>query len=305
MEDENRAAVAACLRAALPARRPDGNKGTFGRALLLCGSAAYPGAASLAAEGCARAGTGMTMLASEPSVVRLALSRQPDLLARELPPLVTAPDVAPLLAWVAGGTHGAILAGCGIGQGDGRETGDGFRAFLYGLFATPGVPLVLDADALNLLSADRETACARLSSAARPVILTPHPLEFSRLSGVPLDAVQADRTGVAVRFAEKTRAVVLLKGAGTVVAAPGRAPVVLPYAVPALAKAGTGDVLAGCLAGLLAQGGAPFDAAVSAAVLHARAGARLASLLSDRGVLASDLPAAVAREIGRVQAENA
>jgi hydroxyethylthiazole kinase-like uncharacterized protein yjeF len=147
-------------------------------------------------------------------------------------------------------------------------------------------PVVVDADALKLL-AEIEGWAARLR---RPAVLTPHPGEMAALTGLEKDAIQADRVGTAQRYAAEWGHVVVLKGAYTVVAAPDGRATVQPFATAALARAGTGDVLAGAIVGLLAQGLAPFEAAVAGAYLHGLAGVLAAQALgSTASVLAGDV----------------
>jgi NAD(P)H-hydrate epimerase len=147
------------------------------------------------------------------------------------------------------------------------------------------VPAVVDADALNALSEQRKLL-GRLRST---LVFTPHPAEMSRLTGLSVDQIQADREGVAERFAREWHQVVVLKGAGTVIADPDGRVVVNPHSNPALATAGTGDVLAGIIGGLLAQGQQPFTAAVTGVFIHGAAGDEAASRMGEAGVLASDL----------------
>ena len=172
-------------------------------------------------------------------------------------------------------------------------------AFLSG----EGGAVGLDADALNLLS--RHGARDILRGARRAVILTPHEMEFSRLSGLSLAEIKADRVGTACRFACDTGTTVLLKGAGSVIARADGSCSVCPSGSPALSKGGTGDVLAGMLVGLLAQGVAPADAAFISAYLHGEAGEVLADRYSERGILPSELPAEAASILCDILKRNA
>lgn len=280
----------ALVRAVFAPRPRDSHKGTFGRAALLCGSPAYPGAALLAAEGALRAGAGLTELHTPAVAAEAARVRLPELLVRELPPVTEDPGAADAL--FARQDVTALLVGCGLGRGTAEY---GLRASLLAAMAAPGGPLILDADALNILAADRPAFSAGCRAAARPVVLTPHPLEFSRLSGLPVETIQAARRACAAAFAQENRVVLLLKGAGTVLAAPDGRVAVLPAGSPALAKGGSGDVLAGFLAGLCAMGVPTYEAACAAAYLHGRAGEHLAARYTECGVLPSALPAAMAK----------
>jgi NAD(P)H-hydrate epimerase len=156
---------------------------------------------------------------------------------------------------------------------------------------------VIDADGLNALAKHPgwHERCRR------PAILTPHPGEMARLTGTSVADVQADRLNVATRAAAEWGHVVVLKGAHTIIAAPDGRAAISPFANPLLAIAGTGDVLAGTIAGLVAQGVAPFDAAACGVYIHALAADELAGDLGDRGMLASELLPAIPRAIRTVR----
>lgn len=290
------------IRAALPARERESHKGSYGNALLYCGSAAYTGAATLAAMGALRTGAGIThLLAPEEALLPVRI-RLPEVVCHPIAGLTAQPHVLSASDKL-GGARGCILIGCGIGCGNGSESA-AFCEALANLLATPGLPLVLDADALNMLATDPRGACAILALAKRPCVLTPHPAEFSRLTGLPVAEIQADRLRVAAAFAKESGCTLLLKGHGTVIAAPDGSLTVNPSGTPALAKGGSGDVLAGLITGLIAGGMAATEAAVCGAYLHGLAGERLEAQDSPYGLLPSELPAAVARELARVCREN-
>ena len=159
------------------------------------------------------------------------------------------------------------------------------------------MPLVIDADGLNSLAMHQSESLSRLKNAKRCVLLTPHPLEFARLAGCTVADVQADRIGSLLRFTEENRVTVILKGAGTLIASPDGRLTLNPTGSPALSKAGSGDTLAGAVAALLAQSLEMHDAASLAVYLHGAAGDRLSHEYSEYGVLPSQLPAAIGREI--------
>ena len=276
------AALAASL---LPARPSDGNKGTFGRALLFCGSEAYRGAACLAAEGALAGGAGLVELASCESVVSLVLSRAPSVIGTAYAPS----EIGAYLPLKLTEKATAVLVGCGSGASE------RLALSVSELLKTPGCPVVLDADALNSLALLRGGLSDTLKGAARPVILTPHPLEFSRLSGLSPEQINADRVGVASRFAREYGVTLVLKGAGTVIASPDGEATVNSTGGSGLAKGGSGDVLAGLLVSLLAQGTAPYDAAILAVYLHGAAGDALTKEYSPLGVRPDDLPREIAR----------
>ena len=185
----------------------------------------------------------------------------------------------------------AVLVGCGSG------VSVPLLGVLWEMLASEGAPLVIDADGLNSLALHREESLHRLRKSKRDVILTPHPLELSRLMGLQTSKIQGERIGSARAFAEETGATVVLKGAGTVIVTAGERIALNPTGGPALSKAGSGDVLAGTAAAFLAQGMKPHQAACLAVYLHGAAGDALAEELSEYGVLPGDLPSAIAKEI--------
>jgi NAD(P)H-hydrate epimerase len=279
-------------RLLVPPRSPEAHKGDAGRLLVLAGSAGKTGAAHLALTGALRGGAGLVTLAARAEALPLALAGRPEAMSLALPgdgPLVRA-DLGALLAAAKGAD--ALVAGPGIPRGP--ETGELLRA----LVERARVPAVLDADALNAL-ADQPELVGALAGLEVPLVLTPHPGEMARLCGTTIEAVQADRIALAADRARAWGATVVLKGAGTVVAAPGRPPAVIPTGNAGLATGGTGDVLAGLVGALLAGGLPPFDAARAGAWVHGRAGDLAARRFGQRGLVAGDLGEA----IGQVWAE--
>jgi NAD(P)H-hydrate repair Nnr-like enzyme with NAD(P)H-hydrate dehydratase domain len=293
-------------RRLLPARPADSHKGSFGKALVIAGSLHYPGAAALACGAAARVGAGLVTLGAGRTVLAAA-SRMPEITLMPLPEgdwgAVGPAAIEELVKGLEG--YAALLVGPGLGAGDATTE---FVRRLFGLdaqkararvgfLAAPGAepapgeaklpplpPAVLDADALNIL-ATIDAWWERLPRGR--LVLTPHPGEMRRLfkdEEPPGDAEQAATTAAA-RWGQ----VVVLKGATTVVAAPDGRALKHEQGNPALATAGTGDVLAGAIAGLLAQGLQPFDAAALGVYLHGAAGARVRDELGDAGALASDL----------------
>ena len=279
------AVTTAWAQAALPRRPLDAHKGSFGRVLALAGSRSYVGAAQLACLGAARVGAGYITLAVTPVVQSLVVPRLTESTFLLLPDDgdgVADPEAASVLRDTMPACD-ALLAGCGLGQHDTT------RLLLDRLLLSPSplpLPAVIDADALNFL-AGAEGWWERLRADA---VLTPHPGEMARLLKCGIGDVEADRIATARRAATAWGVTVLLKGAFTVAASPDGRTRVLPFANPALATAGTGDVLAGCVAGLLAQGLASFDAATLGAFVHAAAGELAAEAIGEAGVIAGDLP---------------
>ena len=265
----------------LPARQPDAHKGTCGTVVVLAGSRGLTGAAYLGSTAAVRAGAGLVRLLVAEGIYPILAVKCTEVMATPVPEDApgavggaAAEEVARQLA--------AARAGM-VGPGIGRDPGPWRLA--RALAAKVRCPLVLDADALNALADDR-AALTRLGPGR---VLTPHPGEMARLTARPTAEIQADRAAVATAAARDWRAVVVLKGAGTLVAAPDGRLFEDRHQVPALASGGTGDVLGGLIAGLLAQGAEPFEAAVAGVHVHAEAGERLQGRLGPSGVLASEL----------------
>ena len=277
----------------LPKRKKNTHKGSFGRVALVAGSQKYRGAALLAAEGAARMGVGYVSLYTEETVLSFVGRRRPELLFEAAPSsaLWTEEDIGCLACALS--AAGAVVLGPGCGGTD------GILRLAECLLRTEGAPLVLDADALNVLARSADRGRELLKNARRHVCLTPHPTELSRLTGYTTAAIQSDRMAVAMEYARETGVFLLLKGASTVIT-DGQTVSVNLSGSSALAKGGSGDVLAGMVGALLAQGAAPLDALRMGAYLHGRAGEALAETRSEYGVLPSELPLAVAREIKRI-----
>lgn len=285
--------------ALLPLRPADGHKGRFGHVLVAAGSRGKTGAAALAAEGAARAGAGLVTIACPESAnAMLQVS------CREA---MTAPLVESGAGELDSSAADAILELAGerdtLALGPGLGRGAAPRELARRVVRGARVPLVVDADALMAFAGEAEA----LRERAVPAVLTPHPGEAGALLGSNPAALNRDRVGAALRLAELTGAVVVLKGAATVVADSGGRVRVNPTGGPLLATGGTGDVLTGVVAALLAQGLEPFAAASAGVFLHGAAGDRLARELGRAGALASDVARALpaAAEALRSEAERA
>jgi hydroxyethylthiazole kinase-like uncharacterized protein yjeF len=273
-------------RSVLPERPLNANKGSFGRVLVSAGSINYIGAAYLACNGALRVGAGLVTLATAVSLQPVLASKLTEVTYLPLPesqPGIISPGAAELIAGQSDQYH-ALLLGCGLGRSQ------SVTEFVNSLLFGKGLPtLVLDADALNIL-AETPDWWQRLTNDA---ILTPHPGEMARLCGLSVEEVQADRPGIAQRLAAEWQKTIVLKGAHTVVASPDGRCRVSPFANPGLASAGTGDVLAGVIAGLLAQGLSLFDAGSLGVYLHGEAGEMIRNMLGDAGMIATDLLSAL------------
>ena len=261
----------------LPPRPSSGHKGTFGTVLVVAGSPQFPGAAVLACRGALRGGAGKVRCIVAPERPETGFP------AEVIRVPVTADSgaySAMVLAERLKEARGEVVV-VGPGLGDSAAVED----LVGAVFRGAGSGLVVDADALN--AASRSAELRSLLPAGS--VLTPHPLEAARLLGTTAAEVQADRTAAAQALASRLAAVVVLKGAGSVVAEPGGRVWTDPHATPALAIGGAGDVLAGLIGALLAQGSSPGDAARAGVFLHAAAGTRLAVRRGRSGLLASEV----------------
>ena len=283
--------------ALLPDRPASAHKGTFGRTLVIAGSRSYIGAASLAATAAGRAGAGLVTVAVPESMVAAVAARAAEPTYLPLPessPGVVS-DEAGTLVLDNMDTYDVLLVGCGIGQEPAT------RSLVEGLLYSdrPRPPTVVDADGLNILAMTPDWWDRFRSDAA----LTPHPGEMARLTGEKLGAqLQRDRVAAARESAARWSKTVVLKGAHTMVAAPDGQAMVSPFANPGLASAGTGDVLAGTIAGLLSQGLGMDDAAALGVYVHGASGERVRDDLGDAGILASDLLPHIPRVIRDLKA---
>ena len=275
------------VRAVLPSRPALAYKGTGGHAVVIAGSAGKTGAAFLAARAASRAGAGMVTVLST-GAAQAALDAK---VVEAMTAAFTAGDDADEGSFAAVEAALARPNVRAVAIGPGIPVGPGMRALVARLAREVALPMVLDADALNLLGA---SAAESLAAAPAARVLTPHPGEMARLIGRPVADVQADRPGVARALAAATRAIVVLKGPRTLIADPDGTLYVNPAVEPALATAGSGDVLTGVITALLSQGMAPLAAAWAGVFLHGRAGAYAATMHGAPGVIADDLPDAVA-----------
>ncbi|MCC4604857.1 NAD(P)H-hydrate dehydratase [Xanthomonas campestris pv. badrii] len=254
------------LAAQLRPRRRNTHKGESGRVLCIGGNLGSGGAIMLTAEAALRSGAGLVQVATRAEHVAPLLARCPEAMARA----VQAGDEIAALAETAD----AIALGPGLGQ-------DGWAQALWQAALATDTALVIDADALNLLAGNPLPARG-------PRVLTPHPGEAGRLLGVSTRDIQHDRLAAAAALAQRYEAVVVLKGAGSVVAAPHAVPRIIDAGNPGMAVGGMGDLLTGVITALLGQGWSPFDAASLGALLHGCAG-DAAACEGERGLLPTDL----------------
>ena len=265
----------------LPRRKADSHKGSYGKVMCLAGSARFRGAAARAAEGALRAGAGLVTLASVEPVIAAVAARCPECVflpcRQSAGGGVSAQSGKAVLEKVRG--MEVLLFGPGLG--DTPDT----AALLEQLGPSAGCALVLDADGLN--AAAKMDALPR--SPGLPLILTPHPGEMARLCGLTTAEVNAGREGIAAGYARAEDCVVVLKGHRTIVAGPDGEVFVNPTGNPGLSRGGSGDILAGMIAGLAAQGLSPLDAAVCGVWLHGAAADQCAKRLGQYGMLPHDI----------------
>ncbi|MFY9551762.1 MAG: NAD(P)H-hydrate dehydratase, partial [Thermoanaerobaculia bacterium] len=272
------------VRALLPARRIESNKGDFGRLAIIAGSRGKPGAAILAACGALRGGAGLVTVFCAESLAPLVVAALPEAMTEALPEAggaVAASAVGPLRRALS--RFDAAVVGPGLGVSAEAV------AFLEALLPTTRLPMLVDADGLNAF-AGRPGFFRRHRG---PLVLTPHPGEAGRLLGETAREVQADRFGAARTLARASGAVALLKGARTLVADRTGRITANPTGTPLLAAAGSGDVLSGLIGALLAGGLAAAEAAAAGAWLHGSAGEALEATLGDAGLLARQLADAI------------
>ena len=300
----------------LPKRPLDAHKGTFGTALVVAGSVNYTGAAMLAGKAAYRSGAGLVTLAVPAPLHRVLAGHFPEatwiLLPHEMG--VISADAGKVLSKNLERPT-ALLIGPGLGVEDttrdfladllGGSLNNSSQRFGFVAFPFEGElgqemvlpPLVIDADGINLLK-KIDNWEEKISTTA---VLTPHPGEMSELTGLSILEIQANRRSIAEEYSRIWGHVVVLKGAHTIVASPDSRITIIPIATASLARAGTGDVLAGLIVGLLAQGIEPYDAAVAGCWIHARAGLHAeASVGSSASVLAGDVLDMVAKELSEL-----
>ncbi len=267
----------------LPERTLDGHKGSYGRTLVIAGSRNFPGAAALTCLGALRSGAGYTKLASIESVVCTAASHSPDIIFEFLPEFNgtisanSAKDIIQL-----SDLADSLIVGPGLGNTE--DINLIVKRLLQS--CNMGCPIVLDADGLSSIDKSLFDSINR----NQPLILTPHPGEMAKIMGVDLRTVSDNRLHFACSLANTSEGVTVLKGAGTIVADPSGRYSIVSEPSPALAVAGSGDVLSGIIGAMLAQQVSPFEAAIAGVHLHVKCGIELGKNLGLSGVIASDIP---------------
>jgi NAD(P)H-hydrate epimerase len=265
----------------IPARKHDSNKGDYGRVLIITGSAGMTGSGCLASISALRTGAGLVYTAVPESLAGIYASK------------LTEPIIIPLeddetgrLSFSCADRIASLLESMdAVAIGPGLTVSEDIRRIVGMLIEKCNVPLIMDADALNAISGDPSV----LKKLRADAVITPHPGEMARLAGISVGEVQSDRIGTAVRFAEKYGVTAVLKGSRTIVAhADGRV-YINTTGNAGMATAGTGDVLTGIIAGIIAQGVPPVDAAAAGVYLHGLAGDAAADYKGMHGIVAGDL----------------
>jgi NAD(P)H-hydrate epimerase len=270
----------------MPRRRSSDHKGSYGHVVVVGGTPGYTGAIALAGNAALRSGAGLVTAVVPASLYPVLAAKLTETMTRPAPESSGGGFSRSAYNALRDLFGRATVLAVGPGLGQDPET----AIFLHDLLCGTGLPTVIDADALNLLACDQSLLENPLLAENRKRwVLTPHPGEMARLLGTSIGEVQADRVGVAMKASQAWGATVVLKGAHTVVADPGGAVLINPTGNPGLATGGTGDVLAGLIAGLLAQGLTPVQAAAAGVYVHGWAADRLAAARGMAGLIAGDL----------------
>jgi hydroxyethylthiazole kinase-like uncharacterized protein yjeF len=272
------------LRPLVSDRRPDSHKGMFGHVLVVAGSRGKTGAAHLAAEGALRSGAGLVTVATPAACLPIVAALGPEYMTVPLDETPDGAAAATAIEQILETPHDVVAAGPGLGAGPEQAS------LVRALLARVTVPLILDADALTVLADDPS---ALEGSPERPVVITPHPGEMGRLTGMSAEDVQRRRLAVARDFATRHHVYVVLKGQRTLIATPEGTVFINPTGNPGMATGGTGDVLTGMLAGWLAQRMRVTRACQLAVYLHGAAGDLAAADVGEVAMTAGDVVAQI------------
>lgn len=257
------------VSAVFPRPKNDANKGDKGRILIVAGSSGMMGAAVITSTAALRAGSGVVTLAVPDDIINN----------------VNTMTVEAIVTGFNSAEEKASQADC-VAIGPGLSKGSKIDKLVHGLLMSKKIscPVVIDADGLNAI---KDPSVFKRSQ--KEIVITPHPGEFSRLTGISIDTIQKDRLGHAGKFAVKYGVTVVLKGAYTVIATPDGGLTINPIANPVMATAGSGDILTGMIASLIGQGMKAVDASVAGAYLHGLAGQLAASMKGGHGIIAGDI----------------
>ena len=271
----------AMIRRVLPPRRQDTHKGDYGRAFLLCGATGFTGAAYFAAESAVRSGAGLVDLAVPSAIYPIAAAKLNEAMVHPAACLEDGTVAAAALDELRGRAEraDALLIGCGLGRG--REV----EPVVLSMLAAAKAPVVLDADGINALCAHKD----KIAAAQAEVILTPHDGELTRLLGEAPVRAGEERTAAAVRIARTLGATLVMKGHVTVTADKAGRVCVNTTGNAGMARGGSGDVLAGIIVALAAQGIPPFEAAAAGAYIHGVAGDVARAVQGEIGMTPTDM----------------
>ncbi len=271
----------AMLAGIVPVRKPDSHKGAYGHGFIIAGSPGKTGAAALCAQAAMRAGAGLVTVGVPASLNPILEAKLSEPMTEPLPE-ESGGFLGPLsLSRITELLQGKSVVAIGPGMGAHTQA----SVLMNWIIEAAAVPLVIDADGLNIL-AHNVGALNRLKI---PAVLTPHPGEMARLTGLPTQAVQADRIGCARKFAQQYKVIVALKGSRTIIAAPDGSVYVNPTGNPGMASGGMGDALTGLITGLIAQGIDSLKATLLAVYVHGMIGDDIARERAPLGILATDI----------------
>ncbi|PKM77348.1 MAG: bifunctional ADP-dependent NAD(P)H-hydrate dehydratase/NAD(P)H-hydrate epimerase [Firmicutes bacterium HGW-Firmicutes-15] len=271
----------AMVKRLLKPRMPESHKGTYGHALVIGGSTGMTGAVIMTSYAALRTGAGLVTAALPESLVPILEASVMEVMSRALPETSEATislEALPAIENLLG-----TVSVCAIGPG--MSTYQEANAILRQVLEKSGVPILIDADGLNALAGDT----AIFKDRQVPIVITPHPGEMARLTGLTVEEIQQNRLEIARNYAVEWGITVVLKGNKTVVASPSGEVFINMCGNPGMATAGSGDVLSGIILGLMAQGLRPQSAAVAGVYIHGSAGDRAAEILGQRGLIAGDL----------------
>lgn len=290
IEFSDRCVTADLIRECVISRPAVSHKGTFGRLLCICGSDGMPGAAVLSCEGALRMGVGLCELVCTEKTEAVVACRLPETVFSVVDSIEhwTDDDIEKILS--RADAANAVVIGCGA------TPHKNLRRLLKKLLGKEGCPVLIDADGLNCIGGDTRM----LSKSKRAVVITPHPKELSRLCGIGVSDILCDAYTSADSFCRECGAVVLLKGASTVIASPDGRHFINVTGNSGLAKAGTGDVLSGMIGALLARGTEPAVAAALGAHIHGAAADLLKEEIGECGILAHQIPLYAAKYLAKL-----
>ncbi len=265
----------------IPRYKKNEHKGSCGKLLVIGGSTTMSGAPVMASLAAMRSGCGIVKLIVPENIYLPVAAKMLEIMVNPMKNTIYGTFSKDIIDEILEMTSyfDAVLIGCGM------SVSEDTKEILYALIENSDIPMVIDADGINLLAKNKEI----LKHKKSPVVLTPHTIEISRLAGIPSNEVDADRIGCALKFAKEYEVTALIKGPNTITASYDGRVAVNNSGNPGMATAGSGDVLAGVIAAFAAREIEPFDAAAAAVYIHGKAGDLAAAKLSQYGLIASDI----------------